>query len=81
MPRFNVKTARNEYDFRNTVFKRRNIRGKEARAAIIKAKRLASMNESPNKDKTWGTTKSALKDVVIEDMFRVNLGSWAVQRK
>lgn len=52
MPRFNVKTARNEYDFRNTVFKRRNIRGKEARAAIIKAKRLASMNESPNKDKT-----------------------------
>lgn len=81
MPRFNIKTARNEYDFRNTVFKRRNIRGKEGRAAIIKSKRLASLNESPNKEQTWGIARSQLKDGVIDDIFKINHGAWIPQRK
>lgn len=56
MPRYNFNTVRTEYNMRNSVFKRRNIRNKErSRMALIKPKpkRLTSLNESPMKESNF----------------------------
>ena len=79
--RFNFKTARNEYDLRNTVFKRRNIRGRDGRVTLIKPKRTTTLNESPVKEQTPAVNKTPVKDAAFDDIFKVSIRPWATQRR